>query len=481
MATRTGNAAPRQGADPEPHGSEEAPAPKASPVRERWEVRRIADPDEHGDDAGNDGESADAPAEAKERRQDDRDKQDDGRKESKQDGEADPATARRKKRRRWLIAGIVGLIVLAAAGWYAWHYFTVGRYMVETDDAYTQADNVAISPQVAGYISELNVTDNQRVRKGDVIARIDDRQYRAQVDQAKADLAAAVANVHNVEAQVALQQATIAQAEADVGSAQASVTFAEQEQQRYAQLVKTGAGTVQRVQQTEAQLREQRAALVKAQANLEAAKKQLDVLQTQKEQADAQVQRSQAALEQAQVNLGYTTITAPADGETGDRSVRLGQYVQPGTRLLTLVPMQDVYVVANYKETQLDRMHRGQAVDITVDAYPGVTIHGTLDSLAPGSGSQFSLLPPENATGNFTKIVQRVPVKILLDRSDGNPLAGRIRPGLSVIPTVNTLDTKGEKLDQRPSQEGLPPPSQQLPSSGGQSAAAAGAGSGETR
>jgi len=408
-----------------------------SPPREEWETRperrdrpaRPAAPAEHR-----------VPAE-------DRAKTPGQKEPAKQAAEQeDPATARRRKRRNWLIAGAVGLVALIGAVWYGVHWFTVGRYFVETDDAYTQADAVTLSPQVAGTIAELRVTDNQRVRAGDRIARIDDRTYKAQLDQARADLAAAEANIRNAEAQIELEKAVVEQARAGVNSAEAAQKFAEEEADRYSRLVKTGAGTVQRSQQAQSDLIQGRAA----------EEKKLGVLETTLEQTRAAAERARAAVEQAEINLGYTRLVAPVDGVVGDRSARVGQYVQPGTRLLTLVPMDEVYVVANYKETQLDRMHQGQHVELEVDAYPGTKIRGRVDSLAPGSGAQFALLPPENATGNFTKIVQRVPVKILIDGDD--PLKGRLRPGLSVLTSVDVRDTKGKKLEERPPQDGLPPP-----------------------
>jgi membrane fusion protein (multidrug efflux system) len=295
------------------------------------------------------------------------------------------------------------------------------------------------------------------VRKGEVIALIDDRTYRAAVDQAQADFVAASVNVANARAQIELQHAVIAQAESDIQSAEAAVTFAQEELDRYAKLAKTLAGTVQNQQRASADLRQRKADLLKAKAALETEHKRETVLETAEKQAEADVAKAQASLEQAQINLGYTEIRAPIDGVVGDRKVEIGQYVQPGTRLLTIVPMQSVYVVANYKETQLDRLHMGHAVEISLDAYPDAAVKGHVDSLAPGSGAQFALLPPENATGNFTKIVQRVPVKILIDQAD--PLKDRLRPGLSVISTVDTRDTRGKSLRERPGQGGLPPSS----------------------
>jgi membrane fusion protein (multidrug efflux system) len=369
-----------------------------------------------------------------------------------------PQEKRRKRRKAIVIGGLVGIVVLIAGGLFGLHYYTTGRYLIETDDAYTQADDVAISAQVSGQVRELTVTDNQQVRKGQVILAIDDRTYRAEVDQAQADFVSASVNVANAMAQISLQDAVIAQSESDVRAAQAAVVFAQEEYNRYTKLAKTLAGSVQNQQRTAADLQQKKADLVKAQAALETERKRKNLLETAERQAEAAVTKTQAALEQAKIDLGYTTIVAPVDGVIGDRAVEVGQYVQPGTRLLTIVPMQQLYVVANYKETQLDRLHDGQPVEIEVDAYPGETVKGKVESLAPGSGSQFALLPPENATGNFTKIVQRVPVKILIDRDD--PLKGRLRPGLSVIATVDTRDTKGKSLAERPPQGGLPPPAE---------------------
>jgi len=257
-----------------------------------------------------------------------------------------------------------------------------------------------------------------------VLARIDPRDYHTAVDSATADLANAQATAANIDAQLKEQQATIAQA-------QAAVTFSEQEAKRYSDLARTGVGSAQRQQQTESELAQRRATLVATQAHV-------DVLKTQRQQSDAMIAAKTAALAQAKINLGETTLTAPTDGVVGDRTVRPGQLVQAGTRLMTVVPTERVYLVANFKETQTGHMIPGQPVSVSVDSFPGQTIAGTVDSLAPGTGAQFALLPPENATGNFTKIVQRVPVKIWLDAK--NPLTARLRPGLSVTATVDTHD-----------------------------------------
>lgn len=329
-------------------------------------------------------------------------------------------TDNQRRRRRLLTA--LAAVVLVAAGGYGSYWYEVGRHFESTNDAYLGADSVTIAPKVGGYVAELKVEDNQRVRAGDVLARIDPRDYQTAVDSAAADLENARATTANIDAQLKEQQSTIAQA-------QAAVTFSEQEQKRYADLARTGVGTAQRQQQTVADLAQRRAALSAAQAHV-------DVLQTQRRQAEAVIGARTAALDQAKINLDQTTLTAPIDGVVGDRTVRQGQLVQAGTRLMSIVPTQNVYLVANFKETQTGRMVPGQKVTVDIDSYPDHPIKGTVDSLAPGTGAQFALLPPENATGNFTKIVQRVPVKIALDPND--PLTPRLRPGLSVTATVDT-------------------------------------------
>jgi membrane fusion protein (multidrug efflux system) len=350
----------------------------------------------------------------------------------------DPQQPARQRRRRLIIAAIVGAVLLVAAIGLGRYWYTTLRWLESTDDAYTQADNTAIMPKVSGYISELLVTDNQRVKAGEVLLRIDPRDYQTAVDQAQSDVAAAEADIRSLDAQISQQQAAIDQARADVAAAEANLAFSKQEYERYQALAKTGAGTVQRAQQAAADLREKTAALKHNQAALTAAEKQIEILRTQRAKAQAMLLHDRAVLDQARLNLGYTVIKAPIDGAVGDRSARVGLYVQPGTQLMTIMPMGTaVYIVANFKETQIGRMFRGEAADITVDAFPGSHLNGKLDSLAPGSGQVFALLPPENATGNFTKIVQRVPVKILIDPTT-NPVLDRIRAGLSVEATIDT-------------------------------------------
>ncbi len=345
-----------------------------------------------------------------------------------------------RRRWRWLIGGtVVALLVVGLVG-FGWYYLTTLRYLEGTNDAYVQADDVTVSPKVAGYVASLEVTDNQAVAVGQVLVRIDDRDYRAALAQRGAAVAQAQAEIANQEAQIALQLAKIDQAQAQVTAAQAGLQFARDEQQRYQKLEATGNGTVQRAQQTSSDLVQQQAELAEVTASLAGTRRQLDVLRAQRLAADASLQAAQAQLAQAKLNLEYTVISAPVAGAVGDRAVELGEYVQPGARLLSIVPLgRELYVVANYKETSLGQMARGQAVEITVDTFPDHTFKGRVDSLAPGTGSQFALLPPENATGNFTKIVQRVPVKIRLDPDD--PMLEQLRPGLSVEASVDIRTT----------------------------------------
>ncbi|MCA6126136.1 HlyD family secretion protein [Bradyrhizobium sp. WSM 1704] len=327
---------------------------------------------------------------------------------------------------------------IAAAGYYGYDYVTTGRYLESTDDAYVKADSTIIAPKVSGYIARVLVADNQPVRAGQLLAEIDDRDYRTALNQARADVEAAGASVHNLDAQLALQQPLIDQGKADVSAAEANLKFAQEEQARYDGLMKTGSGTIQRAQQTDAALRATTAQLQGAKSALSAAERKVDVLSTQRAQAVAQLDRAHAAEQQAELNLSYTRITAPVDGTVGARTLRVGQYVQAGTQLMAVVPLDAVYVVANFKETQLTHVRNGQPVELTVDSFHGTKLRAHVDSLSPASGLEFALLPPDNATGNFTKIVQRVPVKIVLD---DHSLTGLLRPGMSAVPTIDTKAT----------------------------------------
>ena len=344
---------------------------------------------------------------------------------------------RGRARRRALLA-ILALAALAACGWFALDWWRNGRFLESTDDAYLASDAVAVAPRVAGQVAEVLVGDNQRVEPGAVLARLDDRDYEAALASARADLQSSQADQRVIAAQAAQVGAQVAEAQADVRSADAAAGFATAEARRYADLQRTGYGTVQRAQSTQADIVSREAGQARARAAQRSAEEQRDVLAAQAARADAQIARAAAAVRQAALNLGYTRVTAPFAGAVGDRQVRVGQYVQPGTRLLTLVPVgTGVYALANFKETQLARLRPGEKVRVVVDMLPGVALDGVVDSLAPGSGAQFALLPPENATGNFTKIVQRVPVRIEL-RDVPPSVLPRLRPGLSLTATADT-------------------------------------------
>ncbi len=351
--------------------------------------------------------------------------------------ETNAKTSLRPSRRAIKRAALALAVALGVAGAadFGHYYFTTGRYLVSTDDAYVKADSTIIAPKVSGYIAEVLVADNQPVKAGQLLARIDDRDFRTALNQAQADVAASDAAVKNLNAQIELQQPLIQQQAAEVDAAEANLKFAQEEQARYENLMKSGSGTVQRAQQTDAALRAQTAQLQQGKAGLLAANRKIEVLATQRAQALAQLDHARAVERQAELNLSYTQITAPVEGTVGARTLRIGQYVQAGTQLMAVVPLDQVYVVANFKETQLTHVRNGQPVELKVDSFHGTRLKGHVDSLAPASGLEFALLPPDNATGNFTKIVQRVPVKIVLD--DRN-LNGLLRPGMSAVPTVDT-------------------------------------------
>jgi membrane fusion protein (multidrug efflux system) len=350
-----------------------------------------------------------------------------------------PAPALRPVRklnfRKLLMTG-AALAVLAGAAWYGWDYWTVGQYLVSTDDAYVKADNTTVAPKVSGYLHQVLVGDNERVKAGQSLARIDDRDFKVALDQAKADVAAAQASIVSKQAQLEVQQAVINAARATIDVDQANVTFAAQDNKRYTDLAASGSGSVQNAQLAQSRIASAQAIEARDNANLTSALRQVDLLKAEIVQAQAALARAEALQSQAELNLGYTTIVAPIDGVVGNRTLRAGQFVQAGTQLMSLVPASGAYVVANFKETQLTDVREGQAVDIAVDMFPGQTVHGHVDSIAPASGQEFALLPPDNATGNFTKVVQRIPVKIVLDGSNRSRIA--LRPGMSVIPTIET-------------------------------------------
>jgi len=348
-------------------------------------------------------------------------------------------------------AALALALALAVAGMteFGYTYLTSWRYLESTDDAYVKADSTIVSPKVSGYLAEVLVGDNEPVKAGQLLARIDDRDFKTALNQADADVDASAAAVRNLDAQIALQQPVIEQGTADVAAAEANLKFAQEEQARYDGLMKSGSGTVQRAQQTDAALREKIAQLQHGKSGLLAAQRKVDVLTTDRAKAVAQLDHARAVEAQTALNLSYTRIIAPVDGTVGARTLRVGQFVQAGTQLMAVVPLDAVYVVANFKETQLTHVRNGQPVEIEIDSFRGTMLKGHVDSLSPASGLEFALLPPDNATGNFTKIVQRVPVKIVLD---DRSLTGLLRPGMSAEPTI---DTKATAVAERESSSRL--------------------------
>lgn len=352
---------------------------------------------------------------------------------------AEAAGAAKPVKRRWVkktLFGATALIVIAAAAYEGQQYWTTGRFEISTDDAYVQADNSAIAPKVSGYISKVLVSDNQPVKAGQVLAEIDDRDYATALEQAKADVDAARATLDGKQAALDNQQFVIDAARATIDVDNANVTFAEQNDKRYASLATNGYAAVQTAQLAASQIGVTHATTARDTAALSGAVKQVDILKAELAQAKAALLHDLAVEHQAELNVSYASIVAPVDGVVGNRTLRVGQYVQAGTQLMTVVPTAAAYIVANYKETQLTDVRAGQPVDIEVDMFPGKVYHGRVDSLSPASGQEFALLPPDNATGNFTKVVQRIPVKITLDAD--SVASGDLRPGMSVQPSIDT-------------------------------------------
>jgi membrane fusion protein (multidrug efflux system) len=331
---------------------------------------------------------------------------------------------------------ILPVALLAAAVSGGWYWWNVLRFQQSTDDAYIQSDITLISPKVEGYIREVRVTDNQEVAEGSVLFVIDDRDFAAKFAQAEAAVAIEEAIIATYENRLKLQQSMIEQAAATVKSAEADLARVQLDHKRYSALVTTDFASRQRFEQAETDARKGEAAVAKSRAAVAAEENQLAVLHSQQREEEAKLQQAHATLRLARHELEDTVIRAPVSGVAGNRAGQLGQYVKAGSQLLSLVPLSRVYVTANFKETQLTDMRPGQLAEVSVDAYPGLALDGRIESFAPASGAQFSLLPPDNATGNFTKIVQRVPVRIALPAN--SPLTGLLRPGLSVTVTIDT-------------------------------------------
>jgi membrane fusion protein (multidrug efflux system) len=343
-------------------------------------------------------------------------------------------------RRVLLIAAAIGVIAVVVWGLRWW---SVGRFMQSTDDAYLHADSVTISPNVTGLVETVYVVENQTVKAGDPLVKVDARTYDAGLEQASATVEARKADIERAQAALVQQQATIHQAQATLAASHLAAQFAEKQVVRYQPLSESGAETSERLEQLRDQRDQDRARERSDAAALDSAQRQVPSLEAAIAQAKAQLLSAEATVRQSQIDVGHTIIRSSIDGRVGDSSVRVGQFVQPGTRLMSVVPVGNLYITANFKENQIGRMRVGQTVHIKVDAIPHADVTGQVESFAPGTGAQFALLPPENATGNFTKIVQRVPVRTTVKASD--EVRSVLVPGLSVVVTVDTRGTDDVK------------------------------------
>ncbi|WP_435302949.1 HlyD family secretion protein [Mesorhizobium australicum] len=352
---------------------------------------------------------------------------------------------------------VVATVTISLSVAWVWQWYSHGRSEETTDNAYVRGDITSIAPKLSGYVVEVAVGDNADVRKGSLLFRIDDSDYRAKLDEAIATLSTRQAEIANIAATQKLQDALIEQAAAQERSVSADLLLARANLDRYTALRKSGTASEQKLQDAQTGFAKAEAADKGAAANTLAQRLKLGVLDAQLAGAQAAMAQAKAFVSLARMDLANTLVQSPIDGVIGNRQVRVGRYVTPGTPAMDIVPVQDVWVVANFKETQLDRMEIGQAVHVAIDEYPDVQIDGVVDSFAPGSGAAFSVLPPDNATGNFIRVVQRVPVKIRLTH---NPLPGRLVPGLSARiavrvgsqtdPVTSTSNPTGDLAENRP-------------------------------
>jgi membrane fusion protein (multidrug efflux system) len=341
-----------------------------------------------------------------------------------------------QKKRRKPILPVLGLALLSAAGWYGYDWWTNGRFMVSTDDAYIEGDIATISPKVSGYVAKVDVVANQQVKAGDPLVTLDDGDYRIAAEQAEAQIATQKLALSRFDAQIAGAKASLTQAEAQKEAYEATVRGAELTQKRASDLQSKAFGTDASRDSAEVALDQARANLAGAEANIAAARSNITVLEAQRTEAESAIRSLELARDKANRDLGFTVLRAPYDGVIGNVAVQVGDLVSPGQRLAALVPVNQLYIDANFKETQIAHLVPGSKVQIHVDAYEDHPIEGTVASIAPASGSVFSLLPAENATGNFTKVTQRVPVRITLPPK---VLAeGHLRAGLSVVVDVDT-------------------------------------------
>jgi membrane fusion protein (multidrug efflux system) len=348
---------------------------------------------------------------------------------------ADAVKTRSRLSRKTLLISALVLLTALGALWYGYDWWTVGRFVESTDDAYVGGNVTPIAPRVAGLVAQILVTDNQHVSAGQLLVRIDDRDFQAALDRAAAVVREKEATLASLRARSVLQRSTIRQAEGDLAAKAAQADFAGQDAARYRDLARLNVGSRQDAQRTLAADRSARSAVLSSQAGLAASQQQSAVLDAEITEAEAAIVQAQADLRTARLDLGYSEIRSPIDGYVGNRAAQAGAYVSPGTYLLSIVPASGLWVDANLKEDDLAGVRPGDRATIVADAVPGQVFHGHVLSLAPGTGAIFSVIPPENATGNFTKIVQRVPIRIALD--GGNATLGLLRPGLSTTVSID--------------------------------------------
>jgi membrane fusion protein, multidrug efflux system len=346
-----------------------------------------------------------------------------------------------KRRLKWLAYAALGVLLALGAARYAHDWWTVGRFIENTDDAYAGGNVTPISPHVAGFVAQILVEDNEYVRAGQPLIRLDDRDFRAAADRAAAIVKAREATLDSLERKQTLQETAIRQAKADLDAKTAQAAFAKQDDQRYRDLAQTAAGSRQNAERASALNLAAEASVDSSTAGLDAAKQQLTVIDAEIAVAKADVAQAEADLHTAELNLGYTEVRSPIDGYVGNRAAEIGAYVAGGAYLVTVIPAHDLWVDANFKESQLEHMIPGQAATVVADVFPDHVFHGRVVSVAPATGAVFSVIPPENATGNFTKIVQRVPVRIKLD---DDPMLRALRPGLSTTVGVDTRSSSGD-------------------------------------
>lgn len=346
------------------------------------------------------------------------------------------APAPPQKKRRSLALPIIGLALLAGGAWYGYEWWTNGRFMVSTDDAYIQGDIAIISPKVTGYVARVDVVANQKIKAGDVLVTLDNGDYQNALDQANAQLVTEELSLKRIDAQIDGAKASLAQADAQKVALEAAVRGAEIKQKRQAELAAKSAGTAADLDSANVALDQAKANLVGGDANITSAQANITILEAQRREAEGSVRTLEIQRDKAARDLSFTVLKAPYDGVVGNRAVQEGDLVSPGQRLMALVPVRQLFIDANFKETQIQHLVPGSKVSVHVDAYDDHPIVGTVESISPASGSVFSLLPPENATGNFTKIIQRVPVRIALPQDALD--SGRLRAGLSVVVDVDT-------------------------------------------